>query len=146
AAHQGARRRRPSQCRRARRAPGPPAPPHRGDAATHPGQGRRAARGCRAFAGGRRRDLQAGSDGPVARRRRRTLEETPPEGAAGNAEQRACTTEGASPPMTALLELQGVGKTYGEGPTEVHALRDIDLTVEDGELVAVMGPSGSGKS
>jgi putative ABC transport system ATP-binding protein len=44
------------------------------------------------------------------------------------------------------LELRQVSKTYGEGPTEVHALRDIDLVVERGELVAVMGPSGSGKS
>ena len=47
--------------------------------------------------------------------------------------------------MTAL-ELQHVSKTYGEGPTEVHALRDVDLAVGEGELVAVMGPSGSGKS
>ena len=39
-----------------------------------------------------------------------------------------------------------VVKTYGEGPSEVHALRDIDLSVDEGELVAVMGPSGSGKS
>ncbi len=44
------------------------------------------------------------------------------------------------------LELRAVSKTYGEGPTEVHALIDIDLSVEEGELVAVMGPSGSGKS
>jgi putative ABC transport system ATP-binding protein len=47
--------------------------------------------------------------------------------------------------MTAL-ELRQVSKTYGEGPTEVHALRGVDLAVEPGALVAVMGPSGSGKS
>ena len=47
--------------------------------------------------------------------------------------------------MTAL-ELQDVSKLYGEGPTEVHALRDVSLRVDVGELVAVMGPSGSGKS
>jgi putative ABC transport system ATP-binding protein len=48
--------------------------------------------------------------------------------------------------MTNALELRHVSKTYGSGPTEVHALSDVDLTVEGGELVAVMGPSGSGKS
>jgi antitoxin YefM len=45
-----------------------------------------------------------------------------------------------------VLELRGVSKTYGEGPTEVHALCDVDLSVDAGSLVAVMGPSGSGKS
>jgi putative ABC transport system ATP-binding protein len=44
------------------------------------------------------------------------------------------------------LELRGVSKVYGEGATEVHALRDVDLSVAPGELIAVMGPSGSGKS
>jgi putative ABC transport system ATP-binding protein len=44
------------------------------------------------------------------------------------------------------LELRNVSKVYGEGPAEVHALRDVSLTVDAGELVAVMGPSGSGKS
>ncbi len=44
------------------------------------------------------------------------------------------------------LELRQVSKVYDEGPTEVHALRDVDLVVEVGMLVAVMGPSGSGKS
>jgi putative ABC transport system ATP-binding protein len=47
--------------------------------------------------------------------------------------------------MTAL-ELRGVSKVYGAGPAEVHALRDIDMSVEPGAMVAVMGPSGSGKS
>jgi putative ABC transport system ATP-binding protein len=44
------------------------------------------------------------------------------------------------------LELQHVSKTYGEGTSEVHALRDINLSVDSGALIAVMGPSGSGKS
>lgn len=45
-----------------------------------------------------------------------------------------------------MLELRRVSKTYGDGLTEVHALRDVDLSVAPGELVAIMGPSGSGKS
>jgi putative ABC transport system ATP-binding protein len=45
-----------------------------------------------------------------------------------------------------LLELQRISKSYGGGTTEVHALRNIELSVDAGTLVAVMGPSGSGKS
>jgi putative ABC transport system ATP-binding protein len=48
--------------------------------------------------------------------------------------------------MTSALELRDVSKVYGSGPSEVHALRRVDLSVDGGELVAVMGPSGSGKS
>jgi putative ABC transport system ATP-binding protein len=48
--------------------------------------------------------------------------------------------------MTSALELRQVSKVYGSGPSEVHALCEVDLSVERGELVAVMGPSGSGKS
>ena len=48
--------------------------------------------------------------------------------------------------MTSALELRQVSKVYGSGPTEVRALSDVDLSVERGELVAIMGPSGSGKS
>ena len=48
--------------------------------------------------------------------------------------------------MTSALALRHVSKTYGSGPSEVHALVDVELVVERGELVAVMGPSGSGKS
>ena len=48
--------------------------------------------------------------------------------------------------MTSAPELRHVSKVYGSGPSEVHALRKVNLAVERGELVAVMGPSGSGKS
>jgi putative ABC transport system ATP-binding protein len=48
--------------------------------------------------------------------------------------------------MTSAIELHQVSKIYGSGPSEVHALTEVDLSVERGELVAVMGPSGSGKS
>jgi putative ABC transport system ATP-binding protein len=45
-----------------------------------------------------------------------------------------------------LIELTGIKKIYGKGQAAVHALRGIDLTIQEGEFVAVMGPSGSGKS
>ena len=44
------------------------------------------------------------------------------------------------------LELRDITKTYGEGAAEVHALKGVDLRVDSGSLVAVMGSSGSGKS
>jgi putative ABC transport system ATP-binding protein len=45
--------------------------------------------------------------------------------------------------VSAVLELSGVVKRYAGG---VDALRGVDLTVDDGELCAIIGPSGSGKS
>jgi putative ABC transport system ATP-binding protein len=45
-----------------------------------------------------------------------------------------------------LIELRGVTKTYGSGPTAFEALKGIDLGVAPGDFVAVMGASGSGKS
>lgn len=45
-----------------------------------------------------------------------------------------------------LIELKGITRTFGSGPAAFQALRGIDLTVQDGEFLAIMGPSGSGKS
>ena len=45
-----------------------------------------------------------------------------------------------------MLELSGVGKTYGHGPDAIHALSDVDLEIAQGDCVAVTGRSGSGKS
>ena len=42
--------------------------------------------------------------------------------------------------------LRQLGKRYGEGPSAVHALREVDLDVMEGELLVLLGPSGSGKS
>ncbi|MCH4182543.1 MAG: ABC transporter ATP-binding protein [Prevotella sp.] len=45
-----------------------------------------------------------------------------------------------------LLEVKSVFKTYGEGASAVHALKDVNFTVSRGEFVAIVGESGSGKS
>jgi putative ABC transport system ATP-binding protein len=45
-----------------------------------------------------------------------------------------------------VLRLEGVSKDYGSGDATVRALVDVELTVDEGDFLAVMGPSGSGKS
>lgn len=48
--------------------------------------------------------------------------------------------------MSASVECQHVSKTYGQGNLQVRAVRDLDLTVEEGEFLSLSGPSGSGKT
>jgi putative ABC transport system ATP-binding protein len=47
---------------------------------------------------------------------------------------------------SSLLELRGLSKIYEQGSTEVRALNDVNLRIEAGEFLSIMGPSGSGKS
>lgn len=45
-----------------------------------------------------------------------------------------------------ILSIIGLIKDFGEGETQVHVLKDINLSMEAGEMAALLGPSGSGKS
>ena len=45
-----------------------------------------------------------------------------------------------------ILRVEGLRKTYGEGHTQVVAVDGADMTVDEGEFVALLGPSGSGKT
>ena len=45
-----------------------------------------------------------------------------------------------------LIALAGVGRCFGTPEAQVQVLRDVDLCIEQGEMVAIMGASGSGKS
>ena len=46
----------------------------------------------------------------------------------------------------ALIEIKNVGKYFQEGDNYIKALKDVSLSIEKGEMLAIMGPSGSGKS
>ena len=65
---------------------------------------------------------------------------TPASGAAARASVNAAQTH------TAAIVLDSVGKTFRRGKVETRALERIDLSVEDGEFIAIVGPSGCGKS
>jgi len=53
---------------------------------------------------------------------------------------------GGDPPVTVLLEISSLGKTYGAGETATHAIGDVSFGIDDGEFVCVVGPSGCGKT
>jgi len=48
--------------------------------------------------------------------------------------------------MSELIKMKDVTKVYPLGETEVHALRGIDIRINKGEFISIIGPSGSGKS
>jgi putative ABC transport system ATP-binding protein len=48
--------------------------------------------------------------------------------------------------MSSIIQMHRLSKVYSLGESQVHALRSVDLTIHQGEFVAIMGPSGSGKS
>jgi putative ABC transport system ATP-binding protein len=48
--------------------------------------------------------------------------------------------------MSAVIEASGLTKVYRRGREEIHALKDVDFSVEKGEFVSIIGPSGSGKT
>lgn len=58
----------------------------------------------------------------------------------------AAAVEGAEAPTNGALRLEGVGRTYGHGPTAVEALKNVDLETRAGEFVVLLGPSASGKT
>jgi len=47
---------------------------------------------------------------------------------------------------TAVIKMTNITKSYAMGTQVVHALRGVDVSIKEGELIAIMGPSGSGKS
>jgi putative ABC transport system ATP-binding protein len=53
---------------------------------------------------------------------------------------------GHRPGVPTMVSLAGVGRRYVIGPNTVHALRAVDLEIDQGEFVVVLGPSGSGKT
>ncbi|MGH8977128.1 MAG: ATP-binding cassette domain-containing protein, partial [Acidimicrobiia bacterium] len=57
--------------------------------------------------------------------------------------QESAATRGS---LIAVIELQHVARRYHVGESTVVALRDVNLTVEQGEFCVVLGPSGSGKT
>ena len=55
-------------------------------------------------------------------------------------------TPGLELSRPALIRLQGLNKSYQSGGAALHVIKDLDLTIREGELVSIMGSSGSGKS
>lgn len=56
------------------------------------------------------------------------------------------STDGSEGGPVHVYRVQNLSKTYGSGPATVHALRGVNLNVDEGHMMVLLGPSGSGKS
>ncbi|HOK52472.1 MAG TPA: ATP-binding cassette domain-containing protein, partial [Bacteroidales bacterium] len=45
-----------------------------------------------------------------------------------------------------MIQLENIHKSYGSGTSRMHVLKGVNLSIEEGEMVSIMGSSGSGKS
>ena len=45
-----------------------------------------------------------------------------------------------------MIRVKNINKSFGEGESEVHVIRDMSLDVKEGEFVSIMGKSGGGKT
>ena len=89
-------------------------------------------------------DLQAGRPGHHHRATQRHSSSKQSSGAAPAVMTRP--TASGSTMAEPIIKLEHITRTYHVGDVDVHALRDVSLTIEAGEFVAIMGHSGSGKS
>ncbi len=64
----------------------------------------------------------------------------------GDGENRSGLGTGGLRLMTAVVQIRGISKHFGEGAARVDALRDISLDIHGGSVIGLRGPSGSGKS
>ncbi len=55
-------------------------------------------------------------------------------------------SEGKPDVVPHVYRVQDLSKTYGSGPTAVHALRGVNVDIDEGHMMVLLGPSGSGKS
>jgi len=61
-------------------------------------------------------------------------------------EQQARPAREVRPPGDVVIDIREITKVYQMGPTQIHALRGVNLKIRRNEYIALMGPSGSGKS